>query len=360
LKKLIIKGMGGRYFSDKIVKWYADNRRPLPWRDTTDPYRIWLSEVILQQTRVAQGLPYYHAFLESFASVNDLAMASEQQVLRLWQGLGYYTRARNLHKCAQTVVKIHKGRFPTTFKELQTLPGVGQYTAAAIASFAFGEAAAVVDGNVFRVLSRIFGITVPINSPLGRKKFSDLAAELLSQKQPGLHNQAIMEFGATLCTPRNPRCEDCPFQLSCVAYTRGLIDKLPVKTDRKKSRKRYFFYVVVDKDRSLLMKKREEKDIWHGLFDFLLIEKDKPAKPEHILAEKGYKKWFQKVDSVTVSKKYVHILSHQTIHCRFIHVKAKATFRPSGTGLSFYSPVEIAELPKPSLISRFLDDQNRY
>ena len=353
--------MGKRYFSDKIVKWYADNKRPLPWRDTTDAYRIWLSEVILQQTRVAQGLPYYEQFVKTYPTVAALANAAEQDVLRLWQGLGYYTRARNLHKCAQTVVSEHDGMFPTSSKELLTLPGIGQYTAAAIASFAFGEAAAVVDGNVFRIFSRIFGIDTPINSPKGKETFTRLAQELLSYtKDPALHNQAVMEFGATFCTPKNPKCSQCPFPPTCVAFNGDLVNTLPVKIAPRKSKKRYFFYVVVEKNNSLLMRKREGKDIWHGLFDFILIEKSKPVKPERVIADEKYHQWFRKAKGVKISKRYKHVLTHQTIHCRFIHIDAAGGFRGEGKDMAFYTRHEIAQLPKPALISRFLEEQNGY
>ena len=350
--------MGKRYFSDKIVKWYLENQRPLPWRETTDPYRIWLSEVILQQTRVIQGLPYYHRFLQSYPTINSLAKAPEQQVLRLWQGLGYYTRARNLHKCAKTVVDRHKGKFPSTSKELEALPGIGSYTAAAIASFAFNEHVAVVDGNVFRMLSRIFGIDAPINSAEGRKVFAELANQLLSKKQPALHNQAVMEFGAICCTPQSPKCPECPFKNTCVAFNHDLIQVLPVKIPKKTSKKRYFFYIVVNRNKSLLMKKRDAKDIWHGLFDFVLIEKDKPVNPEYLINEQQHQKWFHKVKGIKVSKKYKHILTHQTIHCRFIQLQVEPSFPVAEEGLSFYSLSEIAKLPKPALISRFLDEQN--
>lgn len=349
--------MGKRYFSDKIVKWYVNNKRSLPWRDTTDPYRIWLSEVILQQTRVSQGLPYYHQFLQAFPSIQDLADASEQQVLRLWQGLGYYTRARNLHKCAKTIVSDHEGKFPGTFDSLLTLPGIGEYTAAAIASFSFGEPVAVVDGNVFRILSRIFGIETPINSPEGKKHFGILANELLSRKDPALHNQAVMEFGAMHCTPQNPNCPECPFKNACVAYNKELVDALPVKIKGKKSRKRYFFYLVVEKNKSLLMRQRREKDIWHGLFDFVLIETKKPIKAENLIAE--YSEWFKKAETKYVSKPYKHLLTHQTIHCRFILLQATTGFSFPDKDFAFYSPEEVAALPKPVLISRFLNEQNR-
>jgi len=352
--------MHKRYFSDKIVKWYLDNKRPLPWRLTTDPYKIWLSEVILQQTRVNQGLPYYEQFIRSYPGVKDLARAPEQEVLRLWQGLGYYTRARNLHKCAKSIVEFHDAKFPVTSENLQKLPGIGHYTAAAIASFAFGEPVAVLDGNVFRILSRIFGIDTAINSPQGKKQFSLLANELISKKSPALHNQAVMEFGALFCTPQNPKCPECPFKTTCLAFNHDLINLLPQKTRGKKSRKRYFYYLVVEKNKSLLMKKREQKDIWQGLFDFVLIERNRPVKPETLMTEKENKRWFKKIEAVKVSKKYKHVLTHQTIHCRFIQVKALNSFSLPQPGLSFYSPGEVARLPKPALISRFLDEQNTY
>jgi A/G-specific adenine glycosylase len=356
LKKLIIKGMGDRYFSDKIVKWYEDNKRSLPWRETADPYKIWLSEVILQQTRVNQGLPYYKQFVASYPSVAALADAAEQEILRLWQGLGYYTRARNLHRCAKHVVENCNGVFPHTSEELEKLPGIGHYTAAAVASFAFGEPVAVVDGNVFRILSRIFGIDTPINSPLAKKQFRTLANKLISKKNPALHNQAVMEFGALFCTPKKPNCSECPFKATCVAYNRDLVYTLPVKSARKKSRKRYFFYLVVEKDNSFLMKKRQHKDIWRGLFDFVLIEKNRPVKPENVIGEHAHQKWFEKTEAIAVSKKYRHILTHQTIHCRFIHLKAKSSFSAVEEGHTFYSAQEVADLPKPTLISRFLSE----
>jgi A/G-specific adenine glycosylase len=360
LKKLIIKGMGRRYFSKKVVEWYLANRRPLPWRETADPYRIWLSEVILQQTRVIQGLPYYQQFVEKYPTVYSLAGAREEEVLRLWQGLGYYTRARNLHKCAKAVVEHHDGRFPASFAELKTLPGIGHYTAAAIASFAFGECVAVLDGNVFRILSRIFGIETPVNSPEGKKQFGVLANGLIAETDPGLHNQGVMEFGALFCTPVKPRCHECPFNSSCVAFNQNMITLLPVKTKWKKARKRYFFYLVVEQEQSLLMKKRQQKDIWQGLFDFVLVEKDKPAKPENVIQEPEIQKWFHKTDDLTISKTYKHILTHQTIHCRFIHIRKKKALRLAEKGLSFYSHAEIEQLPKPVLISRFLQEQNNH
>jgi A/G-specific adenine glycosylase len=358
LKKLIIKGMGRRYFSDKIVKWYTNNSRPLPWRQTVDPYKIWLSEVILQQTRVAQGLPYYLQFTASYPTVGDLAQAAEQEVLRLWQGLGYYTRARNLHKCAKVIVEQHHGQFPGTYQELLKLPGIGQYTAAAIASFAFGEKVAVLDGNVFRILSRIFGIETPVNSPEAKKAFYQLAGDLLPDTNAGVHNQAVMEFGALFCTPHHPKCQDCPFNKSCVAFVHGLVKVLPVKRLKKKSRKRYFFYLVFQKESLVLMKKRVGKDIWHGLFDFVLVERERATKPENLLEEKELEKWLRNTSEIKVSRLYKHILTHQTIHCRFIVIQSELPLEIEAEGLSFYSSDQIAQLPKPALITRFLNEQN--
>src|SRR5688572_6460539 len=277
--------MDNRYFSDKVAEWYKLNKRDLPWRDTQDPYKVWLSEIILQQTRVNQGLPYYFKFLETFPTIQALANATEHQVLRLWQGLGYYTRARNLHKCAKVVVSKYNGQFPNNFKSLLGLPGIGEYTAAAIASFSFKEPVAVVDGNVFRVLSRLFGIENEINSPEGKKVFTSLANSLISKKFPDLHNQAMMEFGALHCLPKKPPCLTCDFQLTCFAAQHDLQTVFPRKAKAKASRKRYFYYVVIQKGRSLLMRKREAKDIWHGLYDFYLMERNRSIKAEKLLEE---------------------------------------------------------------------------
>jgi len=349
--------MDKRYFSDKVVKWYESNKRELPWRETSDPYKIWLSEIILQQTRVNQGLPYYLKFVEKFPDVAALATASQQDVLRLWQGLGYYTRARNLHKCAQEVVNTCGGVFPENFASLKKLSGIGDYTAAAIASIVFKEKVAVVDGNVFRVLSRIFGIEKAINSPEGKKVFTQLANELINNNRPDLHNQAMMEFGALYCTPKNPECSRCVFRPTCVAARNNIQHLLPIKIKAKASRKRYFYYFVIQKGKTLLMKKREEKDIWQGLFDFFLVEKSKPEKIENLIAQvNAVNKVNINNDAVKVSSPYKHILTHQIILSKFILVKK---IQPGNLGkerFKFYSVKKIADLPKPVLISRFLAD----
>ncbi len=348
--------MDKRYFSDKVVEWYQLNKRELPWRDTKDPYKIWLSEIILQQTRVIQGLPYYLNFVEKFPSVTELAAASEQEVLRLWQGLGYYTRARNLHKCAKELVSIYNGTFPKTYFELLKLPGIGEYTAAAIASFAYKEPVAVVDGNVFRVLSRVFGIDLEINRPEGKKHFTQVANDLINAKNPDLHNQAMMEFGATYCTPKYPRCEDCIFKSSCFAFQNNLVSALPVKVKSKASQKRFFYYLVVRKGKSLAMKIRDQKGIWHGLYDFPLIEKTRAVKIEKILSEDV--KWSAKKPKPEISKSYKHILSHQIIAAKFIILPFGEITAALRKELKFYSPNQMAELPKPVLISRFLHDHH--
>jgi A/G-specific adenine glycosylase len=359
LKKLIIKGMSRRYFSKKVVEWYQQHHRKLPWRTTKDPYKIWLSEIILQQTRVAQGLPYYERFLSEFPSIQKLAAAEEQNVLRLWQGLGYYTRARNLRKCARLISEEFKGKFPTTFAELQKLPGVGEYTAAAIASFAFQECVPVLDGNVFRVLSRIFGIDSPINSNEGKAVFREIAREIIPAENPDLHNQAVMEFGAMHCTPVNPDCHSCIFKSSCIAYKSSSQHLLPVKLKKPEKRKRYFHYLVCKKGSTLMMRRRDLKDIWHGLYDFPLVERKRPASVENILPEMGIALNSSK-KNIVVTKSYKHILTHQTIHCKFFILPSAAVSPKQEIKGEFYSLKQIIDLPKPVLISRFLNDYAFY
>ena len=349
--------MDYRYFSKKVVEWYEENKRILPWRNTKDPYKVWLSEIILQQTRVSQGLPYYMSFVREFPTVHDLASAPVQKVLRLWQGLGYYSRARNLHKGAKELSKKFNGKFPSTFVELKQLPGIGDYTAAAIASFSFGEAVAVVDGNVYRVLSRIFGVDTPINTPAGKKYFFELANALINKDDPATFNQAIMEFGALHCTPKNPSCAACVFRSACVAYKNESQQLLPVKLATKKSRKRYFNYYVVKSKQSLLMNSRNGKDIWTGLYDFYLVENTNASKPEKAFNENPFLKSLKpKIASTELSKTYKHILSHQTIFARFTLITLTEKPNSLPQNLQFYSIKKVAELPKPVLISRFLQD----
>ncbi len=348
--------MDKRYFSDKIVKWYLENKRNLPWRTTRDPYKIWLSEIILQQTRVSQGLPYYLEFTQKYPTVSHLANASEQDVLRTWQGLGYYTRARNLHRCAKLIANEYKGIFPSSFAELRELPGVGDYTAAAVASFSFKEASAVVDGNVFRLLARVFGIETAINSSEGKKIFGALAARLLDERQPDIYNQAIMEFGAICCTPKAPKCFECPLQKNCVAHERSLKDILPVKLKAKASRKRFFYYLVFEDRRRLAMKQRVDNDIWKGLYDFRLIERKKATRVTALLNDPEVSDLVAHSESVHVTKPYKHVLTHQTIFARFVIIRKKGVPKKPLKGLKNYSLTQIGKLPKPVLVSRFLSD----
>jgi A/G-specific adenine glycosylase len=353
--------MTPKNFTQKIVEWYRDHKRLLPWRDTTDPYKIWLSEIILQQTRVAQGFPYYLKFVSRFPDIRMLARAGEREILRLWQGLGYYTRARNLRRCAILVVKEYDGQFPNNFNDLRKLPGIGNYTAAAIASLAFHEPVAVVDGNVYRVLARIFGITLDIAQPATHRFFFDKANGLISHANPGEFNQALMEFGALQCTPKNPLCETCIFNNACAAFESGRQAYLPVKRKKPKSRRRYLYYFVFRQHQTLALQQRMQQDIWQGLYDFQLVETRRATALETIVARNEIlKKIRTTVDIGRPSKTYQHVLSHQTLFVKFIPVtlrskpKGSAIFPPAT--LKLYSRREIHRLPKPVIVDRYLSD----
>jgi A/G-specific adenine glycosylase len=338
-------------FSYQIIKWYKANPRELPWRNTKDPYKIWLSEIILQQTRVAQGLPYYYAFTEAYPTVMDLALAPEEEVLRLWQGLGYYSRARNLHFCAKMIWFDLGGKFPSTYEELLILKGVGTYTAAAISSFAFGEVKAVVDGNVFRVLARFFGVDSDIASGKGKKEFEALANELIPNEEPATFNQAMMDFGARLCIPKNPSCTECPVQNSCFAFNKGLVKELPVKINKTKVKERDIHYYVIKCGKQWVWNKRTAGDIWEGLHDF----------PQEVikLADKSEG---IKDQIVTFPKKYRHILSHQKLNVQFselqIPEKKHHTLAEwcENEGYLLVEEEKIDQLAKPKLIVNFLND----
>ena len=346
-------------FSAKIIEWYQMNQRQLPWRETNDPYRIWLSEVMLQQTRIAQGLPYYQRFLSSFPTVFDLARAPQQRILRLWQGLGYYSRARNLHQCAKLVVKNFKGHFPSSFEGLMRLPGIGQYTAAAIASIAFRLPVAVVDGNVFRVLARLFGIEKDISSTEGKDYFFSLANSLIDPVRPDLFNQAVMEFGALQCLPRNPKCADCIFSKSCLANQKNLQSELPLKSKKPKIKTRYFYYFVIRDKNKTLMKQRQAKDIWQGLNDFYLIETSRQEKPASVIRND---KILSKVALSNESKIYRHVLTHQRLVVRFITARYSPTKKQEQdiqkSGLKWYTAKRLEQIPKPILIERFLKEKD--
>ena len=296
------------WFSRSVLASYDQGHRDLPWRRTRDPYRIWLSEVILQQTRVDQGLAYYERFVARYPTVKRLASAKEDEVLKLWQGLGYYSRARNLLQAAQQVVKEHGGHFPSTHTGLLGLKGVGDYTAAAIASIAFAEAVPVVDGNVYRALSRVFGISTPIDSTAGKKQFRTLAASLVDADRPGDHNQAVMELGATICTPRKPRCTECPVRSRCVALKEGRIEQLPVKAKKQTVRVRHFNYLWIENRSSVLFTRREGRDIWQGLHELPLVETTRNASKLLLKKTLGEDMVLKKMEGPLE-----HVLSHQRI-----------------------------------------------
>lgn len=338
--------------SDKLIAWYKKNKRNLPWRDINDPYKIWLSEIILQQTQVVQGLNYYIKFTEHFPTVIDLANAPEDKVMRLWQGLGYYSRARNLHAAAKTVKANYKGKFPNTYESIKELKGVGDYTAAAISSFAFNLPYAVVDGNVYRVLSRLFNIDTPINSTQGKKDFQILANELLNHKQPGLHNSAIMEFGALWCKPQNPKCEDCPLQAQCLAFQNKTVALLPVKDKKIKIRNRYFHYFVFNYKDSVYIQKRTEKDIWQNLYEFYLIETDLPTDAKLILKNKNLKTLVKKMDVISIISTKKHVLSHQHIYATFYEINLS---NPIESGiLTKIKREKLSDFGLPQLINKYL------
>jgi len=311
-------------FTKSLIAWYLQNKRDLPWRQTIDPYQIWLSEIILQQTRVAQGTPYFFAFIDAFPTVFDLAQASEENVLKLWQGLGYYSRARNLYQTAQTVAFESNGIFPDRYLDLLRLKGVGEYTAAAIASFSYNEAVPVVDGNVFRVLSRYFDIESDIANAAAKKEFSALAFELMPKDNPATFNQAIMEFGALQCVPKNPNCSICPLNSGCLALQLKKVDKLPFKSKKLKIRKRFFNYIVFsDVDRKTIVTKRSGKGIWHNLYEFPLVETDREVGMDEIAVSIGERYPHFKVETIAEfnSQSQIHKLTHQHLHIKFYEVK---------------------------------------
>jgi A/G-specific adenine glycosylase len=344
-------------FSNPLINWYNKHKRDLPWREGRDPYRIWLSEILLQQTRVAQGLPYYLRFLEAFPDIKALASASEKEVLRLWQGLGYYSRARNLHFTAKTIVSAHKGQMPDSFEALLQLKGVGRYTAAAIASFAYGEKVAVVDGNVYRVLSRVFGVKNDIASPAGQKIFQELANQLLPDSDSGTYNQAIMEFGALHCTPQKPACEECPLAYMCYAYAKSEQTSLPVKLKKTTKTDRYFHYLAFKSGTKYLMKERTGKGIWQGLYEFPLLEENQLMEIGKLL-QKHFGKASKKVHIKMESPTYKHILSHQNLHVKFWILESAeiAETLVNKEDYRFFTVKSIHDLPKPVLINKFLEE----
>lgn len=345
-------------FTEKLMAWNkAKNDRSMPWKGEKNPYKIWLSEIILQQTRVEQGLAYYQKFIKAFPTIQQLAKAPEKKVFKLWEGLGYYTRCRNLIATAQIVVHEHKGIFPNTYDEIKNLKGIGPYTAAAIASFAFNEPRAVVDGNVQRVIARYFGISTPIDTTAGKKMYQELATALLDIDEPGKYNQAIMDFGAVICKPQNPLCGDCPQQAECEAFKHNLIKQLPVKEKSLAKKERWFYYFIIQYQDKVYVRQRSEKDIWQDLHEFVLFESPTPVQ-EMFQDLPFLKKLFGKQPySVShISKVYHQQLTHQLIHGQFITV---TTLKPV-TALQDYQLTDKKQFKRlafPRIINTFLDEK---
>lgn len=340
-------------FSNSLIQWYLKHKRDLPWRDTQNPYPIWLSEIILQQTRVAQGLPYFVAFYEAFPTVFDLANANEDQVLKLWQGLGYYSRARNLHETAKFVAMNCNGVFPSSYQSLLKLKGVGEYTAAAIASFAYQEPVPVVDGNVYRVLSRYFNVSIDISSNAAKKEFTKLAYEVMSKDDPATFNQAIMEFGALQCVPKNPNCGDCIFNSSCAALQKKKVAELPIKSKKVKVTRRYFNYLFFsDENQNTLINKRVGKGIWENLYEFPLVETDSELEiPEVIsLIQEKFGYQFQIREIIPYNTESIqHKLSHQQLYIRFWNLTVVELFS-NGIPIN-----ELVNFPFSKLLSNFIE-----
>jgi A/G-specific adenine glycosylase len=342
-------------FSNILIKWYLQNKRDLPWRKTTNPYLIWLSEIMLQQTRVAQGTPYFFSFSEEFPTVFDLANADEEQVLKLWQGLGYYSRARNLHKTAQYVANELNGIFPPSYTELLKLKGVGEYTAAAIASFSYNEPVPVVDGNVFRVLSRYFDIESDITLPATKKEFTELARQLMSKEDPAIFNQAIMEFGALQCVPKSPNCPVCVFANSCAALQKKKVDVLPVKSKKIKVTNRFFNYLILeDALGNTLIQKRTAKGIWHNLYEFPLLEAQEIVDFDFV-SKTVQNDIFANYTILGIEDcshaTVIHKLSHQHLHIQFWKIKIKEIIENG------VDSVSLETFPFPIVIYNFIKKQ---
>ncbi len=341
-----------------IYNWFKENKRELPWRQTTDPYYIWLSEIILQQTRVAQGTKYYLRFIERFPKVKDLADATEDEVLKEWQGLGYYSRARNLHYTAKYIQNELNGVFPSDYKEILRLKGVGHYTAAAIASIAYDLPYPAIDGNVYRVFSRYFGISTPIDSEKGKKEILQVAMDLMPQQNAGFHNQALMEFGALQCVPKSPACENCGLFNTCYAVQNNLVEKLPVKTKKIKQQNRYFYYYFIERGEIVFFEKREGDDIWKNLYQFPLFESDKLLDEDEILKRDNIPFLHDcnfNIKKLSPVKK--HVLSHQIILARmvFIEIQDDKCFNKKFIQVN---KKDISKFAVPRLIEEFIKDFN--
>ncbi|MDR2139803.1 MAG: A/G-specific adenine glycosylase [Tannerella sp.] len=345
--------------SEIFFTWYEENKRDLPWRQTKDPYLIWISEIILQQTRVVQGMEYYLRFVRRFPDVTSLAEATQETVLKYWQGLGYYSRARNLHEAAKDIQTRFHGTFPQRYEDILSLRGVGEYTAAAIASFAWNRPYPVVDGNVFRVLGRLYAIQTPIDTGEGKKQYSELARLIMNPQMAGLHNQAVMEFGALQCVPQNPDCRQCPFENRCMGYASGNPQQFPVRQHRTKTRNRYFHYLYIIYDREYTyLYRRTQNDIWKGLFELPLIETERTMDFAELRETPAFRKLFNATgtSALTVEKSGVkHVLSHQILYATFY----RAEIQTENAALRDYLKIEKSTLgnyPVPKLIYNYLSE----
>lgn len=352
-----------RRFREKLLEWYATSHRPLPWKGEKSPYLIWLSEIILQQTRVEQGLPYFERFREAYPTVQHLADAPEDEVMKLWEGLGYYSRARNMHATAKHIAYERDGHFPDTHPEILELKGVGPYTAAAIASFAFDLPHAVVDGNVFRVLSRFFGITEPTDTTPGKKRIHELAAAALDETQPGRYNQAIMDFGATQCVPRSPNCAKCSLRMDCMAFQQNMVDKLPVKSKKLAKRERFFHYLVLTHAGDTLLRKRTKKDIWQHLYEFPMIELSAVQSDTNRLKKEPL--WQQLIgerahEVASVSRIFRQTLTHQVIHAIFIEIEMQTALFAENDVYTNIKRKNLSNFAFPKVIDWYLQDNSLY
>lgn len=348
-----------KFFLTSLFSWHLnENSREMPWKGEKDPYKIWVSEIILQQTRVQQGLAYYNRFVHQFPNVKTLATASEQKVYKLWEGLGYYSRCKNLIRTAKFIHEELDGHFPEEYEDILALKGVGNYTASAIASFAFNQPYAVLDGNVFRVLSRFFGIEIPVNTTQGKKYYTALAQTLLDKKNPALYNQAIMDFGAVICKPALPLCLRCPLQKKCVAFLRNQVSLLPVNNSVNQQKKRFFNYLVLEYDQTFYVSKRIEKDIWENLYEFILIETNSLLKEKELVKNEKFLSLLKGHDFKvkSFSEKSLQKLTHQLITGRFIHIEIK---KPLTMETYFSANLnQLKTLPFPKLIASYLAEKN--
>jgi A/G-specific adenine glycosylase len=340
-----------------LTIWYQQNKRDLPWRLNNDPYPVWVSEIILQQTRIDQGMTYFIRFINRFPNIESLANASEDEVLKIWQGLGYYSRARNMHHAARQIIEKYNSRFPDSYEEIRKLKGIGDYTAAAIASISFGSDNAVIDGNVYRVLSRIFGIATPIDSSKGKKELSALAHSLLDKQNPGQYNEALMDFGAMQCIPRNPNCHQCPFKNYCVALKKNQIDYFPVRSKKVKPKNRYFNYLYISYEIYFFLEQRKTKDIWHNLYQFPLIETGEPIDETILISLPEFYDLFNglKVTVEHATPENIHLLTHQRLYIRFFQISL--TQSPNNSKWIMTSKGDLSKFPMPKPIDNYLSDK---